>query len=48
MYARRFHPVSASASTLCTFETAARNHFILYMHISLASLYNVCENGGSL
>ena len=28
------------------YETAAWNHFILYMHISLGGLFNICENGG--
>ena len=27
-------------------ETATWNHFILYMHISLGGLFNICENGG--
>ena len=50
-YESGIRPVSmlASASTLCTFyETAAWNHFILYMHISLGGLFNICENGGAL
>ena len=29
-------------------ETATQNHFILYMHISLGDLFNICENGGGL
>ena len=28
------------------YETTAWNHFILYMHISLGGLFNICENGG--
>ena len=32
--------------TLYFSETAAWNHFILYMHISLGGLFNICENGG--
>ena len=27
-------------------ETATWNHFILYMHISIGGLFNICENGG--
>ena len=30
------------------YETAAWNHFILYMHISLGDLFNICENEGAL
>ena len=37
-YGSGIRPVSASASTL---------HFILYMHISLGGLFNICENGGA-
>ena len=28
------------------YETSAWNHFILYIHISLGGVFNVCENGG--
>ena len=43
-----------STYTLCTcshilyffYETAAWNHFTLYMHIILGGLFNICEKGG--
>ena len=28
------------------YETTAWNNFILYMHISLGGLFNICENWG--
>ena len=30
------------------YETATWSHFILYMHISLGGLFNICENGVAL
>ena len=45
IWAEKCTPCTCS-HILYFYKTATWNHFILYMHISLGGLFNICENGG--